>query len=397
MDAPRNNALDETNAIFAHLDPHDVEQFYASYQLWLLQQHIAEVQAQIQSVTQQIAENQEHLQHVHPSAIALATLARLQSHGVNDIDLLDRMLARGEDWLDRTMQRLVYCEKFDFIRDNYTEWCEHALEGAYDWIDSVDDAQIEHGTSPSSAETSEPNTLSDAAVDAQAQTTEELLLLKLMSDEDEALMQAATLKIAAISPTKAQEDIEPTVLEQEQESSTEHTPSPVQANHILTTEEIIPPESNETGILPVEQPVEPTEPVELVQDEYIPANDMGVAEADEIAEHSIVPLEQVPMQTDHVPTIEEVILPETKDTNETNDTAAAPYEQLTPAERIEVEELAATPTDEETHVSSPSTSASIPIEQVVTPEMSQQSGPQSTRPRRKRSFLRRLITAFLGK
>ena len=205
MDASRSHSHDEINAIFAHLDQRDVEQFYASYQLWLLQQHIAEVQARIQSVTQQIAENQERLQRVHPSAIALATLARLQSNGVNDIDLLDRMLARGEDWLDRTMQRLAYCEKFDFIRDNYTEWCEHALEGAYDWIDSVDEAQIENGTSPSPAETSEPNTLSDAAVDAQAQTTEEMLLLKLMSDEDEALMQAPTLKIAAISPAKAQE------------------------------------------------------------------------------------------------------------------------------------------------------------------------------------------------
>ncbi|HEV7236692.1 MAG TPA: hypothetical protein VGN15_10955, partial [Ktedonobacteraceae bacterium] len=243
MDAPRSHSLDEVNAIFAHLDQRDVEQFYASYQLWLLQQHITEVQAQIQSVTQQIAENQEHLQRVHPSAIALATLARLQSNGVNDIDLLDRMLARGEDWLDRTMQRLAYCEKFDFIRDNYTDWCEHALEGAYDWIDSVDEAHIENGTSPSPTETSEPNTLSDAAVDAQAQTTEELLLLKLMSDEDEALMQAATLKIAAISPAQAQEAVEPTILEQEQEGSSEHTPSPLLTDHIPTMEEIIPLES----------------------------------------------------------------------------------------------------------------------------------------------------------
>nr|HET6901877.1 hypothetical protein [Ktedonobacteraceae bacterium] len=361
MDAPWSNSLDEINAIFAHLDPRDVEQFYASYQLWVLQQHIAEVQAQIQSVTQQIAENQEHLQRVHPSAIALATLARLQSNGVNDIDLLDRMLARGEDWLDRTMQRLAYCEKFDFIRDNYTDWCEHALEGAYDWIDSMDEAQIEHGTSPSSTETPEPNTLSDAAVDAQAQTTEELLLLKLMSDEDEALMQAATLKMAAISPVKPLEDVEPTVLEQDQqqEGSTEHAPSPVQADHIPTLEELIPLESNETGIVSVEQPDESAEPVELVQAEDIPTNDVRATENDEVAEDSIVP--------------------------------------LTPAERIEVEEPATAPVDEEMDTSSPSTTTSVPIEQVATPETSQQSNLQHVRPRPKRSFLRRLITAFLGR
>ncbi|MEO8955080.1 MAG: hypothetical protein ABI396_06780 [Ktedonobacteraceae bacterium] len=351
MDTPRSHSLDEINTIFVHLDRRDVEQFYASYQLWLLQQHIVEVQAQIQSVTQQIAENQEHLQRVHPSAIALAILARLQSNGVNNIDLLDRMLARGEDWLDRTMQRLAYCEKFDFIRDNYTDWCEHALEGAYDWIDSVDEAQIEHGTSPSPAETSVLNTLSDAAVDAQAQTTEEMLLLKLMSDEDEALMQAATLKIAAISPAQAQEDVEPTVLEQEQEGSTEHTPSPVPTDHIPTMEEIIPLESNEAEILPIEQPAEPVEVVEVVQAEYIPTHDVRVAENDG---------------------------------------------QITPEERIEVEEQTTTPTDEEMDASSPSTSTSVPTEQVATPETSQQSSLQSTRPRRKRSFLRRLITAFLG-
>lgn len=344
MDASRSHSLDEVNAIFAHLDQRDVEQFYTSYQLWLLQQHITEVQAQIQSVTQQIAENQEHLQRVHPSAIALATLARLQSNGVNDIDLLDRMLARGEDWLDRTMQRLAYCEKFDFIRDNYTDWCEHALEGAYDWIDSVDEAHIENATSPSPAETSEPNTLSDAAVDAQAQTTEELLLLKLMSDEDEALMQAATLKITAISPATAQEDVDPTVLEQEQEQegSPEHTPSPVPTDHIPTIEEIIPLESNETEIAPVEQPVEPAELVESVQTEYIPTHDVQVAENDEVVE------------------------------------------------------LTTTPTDEELDASSPSTTTSVPTQQVATPETGQQSSLQSTRPHRKRNFLRRLITAFLG-
>src|SRR5260370_19001947 len=47
------------------------------------------------------------------------------------------MLDRGEAWLDSAMQHLDYSEQFDFIRGNYTEWCEHALEGAYDWIDSL--------------------------------------------------------------------------------------------------------------------------------------------------------------------------------------------------------------------------------------------------------------------
>ena len=390
MDATRSLSHNEINAIFAQLDRRDVEQFYASYQLWMLQQHIAEVQTRIQSVTQQIAENQERLQRVHPSAIALATLARLQSNGVDDIDLLDRMLARGENWLDCTMQRLAYCEKFDFIRDNYTEWCEHALEGAYDWIDSVDETQIANDISPSPADSSLLNTLSDAAVDAQAQTTEEMLLLKLMSDEDETLMQAPTLKIAALSPVKSQEGVEAAMLEQEQEGSAEHTPSPIQADYIPTTEEVIPLESNEKGISPVEQPIEL---VEFVQAEYIPSNDMRATEHDEVAEDSIVPLEQIAIQTNHVSSTEEVMLPKT---NDTNDASASPYEQMTPAERIEVEEPTTTPTNEEMDAFSPSTTTNVPTGQILIPETSQQSSLRDTHPLRKRSFLRRLIAAFLG-
>src|SRR5947209_19311594 len=97
---------DEINFIFARLDPQDVERFYQSYQLWTLQQQIVGLQSQITTLQQQIAENNERMQQSHPSAIALAALVRLQSHDVTNIELLDHMLARGEDWLDRTMQHL---------------------------------------------------------------------------------------------------------------------------------------------------------------------------------------------------------------------------------------------------------------------------------------------------
>src|SRR5947199_10811230 len=130
------------------------------------------------------------MRQAHPSAIALAALARLQSYGVTDIDLLERMLERGEAWLDQTMQRLAYCEQFDFIRNNYTEWCEHALDGAYDWIDSMQHAS----SSP------EESSLADTSTNPAANTngvldeaTEEILLQKLMSDE-EAFMLEPTLK-----------------------------------------------------------------------------------------------------------------------------------------------------------------------------------------------------------
>src|SRR5438105_13245222 len=111
------------------------------------------------------------MEMVHPPAIALATMARLQASGVKDLDLLDRMLERGEDWLDRTMQRLDYCEQLDFILDDYTKWCQNALDGAYDWIDSMREG------SPVSPEV--------PGADTSIETTEELLLQKLTSEEEE--------------------------------------------------------------------------------------------------------------------------------------------------------------------------------------------------------------------
>src|SRR5258708_39893941 len=88
--------------IFMRLDPQDVEQFYKSYQLWSLQQHIEIRQIEIEALRQGISDNNELLQQIGPSAIALASLAQVQACGVNDIDLLDKMLARGENWLDYT-------------------------------------------------------------------------------------------------------------------------------------------------------------------------------------------------------------------------------------------------------------------------------------------------------
>src|SRR5713226_497647 len=161
---------DELNHIYATLNQHDVEQFYAGYQLWYTRQRITTLQEQICSLHQQISENAERLQQVQPPAVAFATLARLQANGVNEIGLLDRMLERGEEWLDLTMQRLDYCEQLDFIHDNYTQWCEHALEGAYDWIDSMRDAEVDTSALP------------EAPSDIDA--TEELLLRKLTSEED---------------------------------------------------------------------------------------------------------------------------------------------------------------------------------------------------------------------
>src|SRR5438874_12516815 len=160
-------------AIFAQLNWHGVEELYIGYQYWNLQHQIEDRQIRLDDFRKQISVNTERMQEVQPTAIELATLARLQSNGVNDVDLLDRMLEQGEFWLDRTMQRLEYFEQLDdFISEDYTQWCQLALEGAYDWIDSMLDG------SPTS---SSPGAASEKAELTEA--TEELFLQKLSSDE----------------------------------------------------------------------------------------------------------------------------------------------------------------------------------------------------------------------
>src|SRR5579884_4030717 len=170
--SPHNVISPQVNALFEQLNPQDVEQFYQEYQLWTTQRHIAQLNAQIAELQQQRNQNAACMQHVQPSSIALSVLAQLQAHGVEDIDLLDRMLERGDEWLDHTMDLLTRCEALDMIQGDYTRWCEHALEGAYDWIDSMTGAQ----TQPEEPITTDETTIEE---------TEALLLHKLMSDEEE--------------------------------------------------------------------------------------------------------------------------------------------------------------------------------------------------------------------
>ncbi len=167
---PERQFPDDLSQVYSRLNQLDVEQFYTGYQWWITHRRINVLQEEIDTLRLQIDENAQYMQHARPPAVALATLARLQANGVDDLDLLDRMLEQGEEWLDLIMQRLDYCEQLDFIHDNYTQWCEHALEGAYDWIDSMRDAEVD--TSPP------PETASDI------EATEELLLRKLTSEEE---------------------------------------------------------------------------------------------------------------------------------------------------------------------------------------------------------------------
>jgi len=191
--------LSQLDAVFVQLNPQAVEEFYAAYRQWHLQQRITELQQRIDTVRQQQADNEQCLRETRPSAIALAALARLQSNGVSDIALLDAMLERGESWLDQTMQRLDYFEQFnDFISDDYTKWCQGALEGAFDWIDSLRENTEHEHDAPTQLE-APPAEVSSNSEDAGEV---EALLLQRLATEDEqddlSWQEAITLKRTAI-------------------------------------------------------------------------------------------------------------------------------------------------------------------------------------------------------
>jgi hypothetical protein len=167
-------SVDQLPLLFSQLEPQQVEEFYQHYQHWRNQQRALALQEQIDVVEQHIINNTILMRNAQPSTIALATLTSLQSYGVEDVDLLDTLLERGEAWLDHTMQLLERCEQLDLIHNNYTEWCQLALEGAYDWLDSVND----------STSTSEHAQEADTQETLQNVTTEFQLLQKLMSEDE---------------------------------------------------------------------------------------------------------------------------------------------------------------------------------------------------------------------
>ncbi|GAC1398155.1 MAG: hypothetical protein NVS4B12_00700 [Ktedonobacteraceae bacterium] len=193
--------IEQLSSLFTHITPEQVEVFYKNYQHWLLEHQVSVLQEQLATLEQQIVDNSVLMQLTQPSPIALATLTRLQSCGVDDVDLLDRMLERGDTWLDHTLQLLEQCECLNFIHDNYTEWCQHALEGAYEWLDSVHETE----TVLQDEQALHKHTTAAETTDTG---TEALLIQKLMS-EDKTLAIPSILSYSAKAEILPEESIEP--------------------------------------------------------------------------------------------------------------------------------------------------------------------------------------------
>lgn len=298
----------QLDAVFAQLNPQAVEEFYAAYQEWSLQQRMGELRQRSEIVRAQQAENEQRLRETQPSAIALAALARLQSNGVSDITLLDAMLERGESWLDQTMQRLDYFEQFDdFISDDYTKWCQGALEGAFDWIDSL--RENTEQTAPEPIETPPVELTSNSE---EAGEVEELLLQRLSTEQEEDLdwQESITIKRPAIQPP-AEPEISTSASEEQglpaQEDGTQFEPDAetlFQAAEYIPQDE--PAQSEETAIASNAAGPGGAEE-QIVPEEAPPLEDSTLAssEPDQPALIEFAPLEDIAPDEDELHTAEE--------------------------------------------------------------------------------------------
>ncbi len=106
-----------------------------SYMAWYVNRVTQQLDETMAGLRTELRENDAKEASYRPSPNELSAIERLQRSGVTGVDLLDRMVEQGEDWLSLTMRRLDHFERTGLAPKDYSTWCEHALSGAYDWID----------------------------------------------------------------------------------------------------------------------------------------------------------------------------------------------------------------------------------------------------------------------
>jgi hypothetical protein len=122
--------------LYEHIPLEAMQQVADSYMTWYVDRVTRQLDETIAKLRAELEENDKQEALFKPSAPELDSMRRLQANKVSDVDLLDRLVGKGEEWLVLTMHRLDYFERAGLAPTDYPGWCEHALIGAYDWIDA---------------------------------------------------------------------------------------------------------------------------------------------------------------------------------------------------------------------------------------------------------------------
>ena len=388
----QGTAQSRLDELYASLPQQDVEEFYASYSQWALQRRVAALEDAIASLRQQIDANSKLIQETLPSAVALATLVRLQANGVSDIELLDRMLERGEEWLDATMQRLDYCEQLeDFLSDDYENWCRHALEGAYDWIDSLRRQVEEEADAGVDLSSASP----DSTKETPSEATEELVLSKLSSDETED--EVASLEITVKRPAITRAEL--------QSLASEHAAPTATTEQVLSeTGENSPTEAKDAGS---QEP--PLREFALPEVTHL-SQDGDAAIEEPVIQEFIATEEPAPAEPGAHSIVEDSAIPEhdmlqqlsTKEGNDSSETDLEQDKEPVKHEEAGEDENEVVPVQAVTTDVSPVTARPLPPqwEWTVLPETNpteNQAGTQENKPERRSNFLWRLLAKIWGR
>jgi hypothetical protein len=121
--------------IYEQIPLEAMQQVSDSYMAWYVDRVTRQLDDTMASLRSELRDNDQKEASFRPSPQELEAIERLQRSGVTGVDLLDRMVEQGDEWLGVTMRRLDHFERTGLAPKDYSTWCEHALGGAYDWID----------------------------------------------------------------------------------------------------------------------------------------------------------------------------------------------------------------------------------------------------------------------
>jgi hypothetical protein len=127
-----------------------------SYMAWYVDRVTRQLDDTTAGLRAELRENDAKEASYCPTPREQEAIERLKRSGVSGMDLLDRMVEQGEDWITLTMRRLDHFERTGLAPKDYSTWCEHALSGAYDWIDHERINQASGGVPATSGSGSRP-------------------------------------------------------------------------------------------------------------------------------------------------------------------------------------------------------------------------------------------------
>jgi hypothetical protein len=152
--------------IYEQIPLEAMQQVSDSYMAWYVDRVTRQLDDTMASLRAELRENDQKEQSYRPSPQELEAIERLQRSGVTGVDLLDRLVEQGDDWLAVTMRRLDHFERTGMAPKDYSTWCEHALSGAYDWIDH--DRLASTPAAPATSPTSSSGRAAPSAAPRQA-------------------------------------------------------------------------------------------------------------------------------------------------------------------------------------------------------------------------------------